>query len=120
MRRIYVEGVVPYYARLQAYIQSFDRLVVSDLSRMECRVLWLSTGNQVLLGHYETFFAPRADEIVSLTSEVVDCATEIRARYRYSVADSLHLAAAIIAQCDLFLKNDLRLTNFSEVPVATL
>ncbi|MCS6918134.1 MAG: PIN domain-containing protein [Fimbriimonadales bacterium] len=129
MRRVYldsapviylVEGVYPYYANLQSLLQPSDLLTVSDLSRLECRVQPIRTGNTILLGHYDAFFNTRVAEIVSLTSEVIDRATEIRARYRYSVADSIHLAAAIVAQCDLFLTNDLRLTNFRELPVATL
>lgn len=45
----------------------------------------------------------------------LDRATEIRARYRCGVADSVHLAAALASGCDLFPTNDLRLTGFPDM-----
>lgn len=129
MRRIYldsapiiyfVEQTPNYYARVRAFVQPTDWLVVSDLSRLECRVAPIRMNNTALLADFDLFFQRYVNQIVPISSDVIDKATEIRAHYRYGLADSVHLAAAIIAQCDLFLTNDLRLTNFGEVPVATL
>jgi len=39
---------------------------------------------------------------------------------RYSLPDSLHLAAAIEAGCDVFLTNDNQLAGFPEITVEVL
>lgn len=129
MRRIYldsapviylIERVMPFYTRLQALLRSADRLVVSDLTRLECRVLPMRNANTLLLMGYDTFFEEHVSEVLPLTKAVIDRATEIRAYYRFGVADSIHLAAALVANCDLFLTNDLRLTGFGEIQVVTV
>lgn len=129
MRRVYldsapviylVERVLPYYTRLQTLIQTSDLLVASDLTRLECRVLPMRNANTYLLADYDAFFGTRVSEVIALTTEIIDRATEIRAYYRYGVADSIHLAAALAAHCDLFLTNDLRLAGFGEIQVVTV
>jgi len=87
---------------------------------MECRVLPIRLGDQARLGDFDKFFADYVDEIVPISEEVIDKATEIRAIYRFSPMDSLHLAAAVVSGCEVFLTNDLRLANFSEVVVRKL
>lgn len=55
--------------------------------------------------------------MVPLSREVVDLATGIRARYGFKAPDSLHLAAAVWSQCEVFLTNDHRLDRFRELAV---
>lgn len=92
--------------------------MASDLTRLECRVLPMRAGNMQLLADYDAFFSTHVREVVPLTTPVIDRATEIRAHYRYGVADSIHLAAALASGCDLFLTKDLRLTGFPDMQVA--
>jgi predicted nucleic acid-binding protein len=87
---------------------------------MECRVLPVRLGDLQLLSDYEAFFSIQIHEIVPLDAQVMDKATDIRAFYRFGVADSIHLAAAVVSGCDAFLTNDLRLANFGELQVMTL
>jgi predicted nucleic acid-binding protein len=47
-------------------------------------------------------------------------ASQIRARYNLSLPDSLQIAAAIAAQCDAFLTNDLDLRRVTELRVITV
>lgn len=54
--------------------------VVSDLTRMECRVKPLREGNIDLLKDYDDFFRGAVAEIVALSQDVIDRATEIRAQ----------------------------------------
>jgi predicted nucleic acid-binding protein len=114
-----VERVEPYYAALQTAIHWDDLLVVSHLTRMECRILPMRTGDRQLLAEYDAFFASQIREIALLDARVMDKATEIRALYRFGIADSIHLAA-VVSGCEVFLTNDLRLTHFSEIVVRTL
>ncbi|MCI5218746.1 MAG: PIN domain-containing protein [Candidatus Electrothrix sp. LOE2] len=47
------------------------------------------------------------------SSEVFDKATELRAQYSLKTPDAIHLAAALVSGCDVFLTNDLRLNRVS-------
>lgn len=92
-------------------------LVASDLTRMECRVKPIREGNLFLINAFERFFDDNVEELLSLSREVVDRATEIRAHYGFKAPDSLHLAAALWADCDAFLTNDHRLDRFSGLSI---
>lgn len=56
---------------------------------MECRVLPIRLGDQARLGDFDKFFADYVDEIVPISEEVIDKATETRAIYRFSSQTSL-------------------------------
>ena len=103
--RLLVPGVVP---------------VVSDLTRMECRVKPLRDGNTDLLKDYVDYFEKAVAEVVALSREVIDRATEIRAQYGFKTPDAIHLAAAVWSGCDVFLTNDRRLDRFSGLAVETI
>jgi predicted nucleic acid-binding protein len=129
MRRIYldsapiiylVEQVAPYHEQIRALLQDTDILITSELTRLECRVKPIRDSNINILMDYDTFFQTALAEIVSLNSEVIDLATEIRANHNFSVADSIHLAAALHAQCDLFVTNDSQITRFTQITVVAL
>ena len=77
-------------------------------------------GNLVLLQDFDDYFANTIAEIVPLTRDVVDRATEIRAQYNFKTPDALHLAAAVISNCDVFLTNDQRLNRFTGITIETL
>jgi len=91
--------------------------VASELTRLECRVKPIQDGNTALLKDYDEYFANNVSEIVLLSRDVMDRATEIRAQYRFKTPDAIHLAAAVIANCDVFLTNDHQLDRFTELAV---
>lgn len=72
------------------------QLAVSCLSVMECRVKPLREGNTALLQRYADFFG--AVQILELDAEVVDAATELRARHGLRTPDALQAASALIWQ----------------------
>jgi uncharacterized protein len=125
-----VEGQVPFQQRAQGHIATLeaagDRFLISDLTRGECLVHPLGRGDAVLLLSYQRFFLSRNLLVRSLSPSIYDRAARIRGVYRYaggrsySLADSLHLAAAIESGCDRFLTNDARLGNFPEITVVIL
>lgn len=115
-----VEKTAPYETQVSALILPDDWVVVSQLTRMECRVLPIRMGDQARLRDFDDFFTEYVDEVVPISEEVIDKATEIRAIYRFSPMDSLHLAAAVVSGCEVFLTNDLHLTSFSAIVVKTL
>jgi predicted nucleic acid-binding protein len=97
-----------------------DRIVMSDLTRLECRVNAIDTGDQVILAQYDEFFSQAVQRVMPLTTAVVDRATIIRGQYHFKTPDALHLAAAIEAGCQVFLTNDTRLSGFPDLAVERL
>jgi len=77
-------------------------------------------GNTALLDDFDRFFNESASDVLALSREVIDRATEIRARYTFKTPDAIHLATAILSKCELFLTNDRRLDRFTELPVVAL
>ena len=86
----------------------------SDLTRLECQVMPIRTGDAALLFRYQTFFLLREVGKISLDPEVFDLAAELRARHHLKTPDSLHLAAALWGVCDEFWTNDHRLSSAAE------
>jgi predicted nucleic acid-binding protein len=130
---IYLDSVIVIYAvdklplfepRAQARIAALraagDRIAVSDLIWLECRVKPIRTGDAVRRAEFEDFL--RAPDVVrlALPISVFERATFIRAKYNYKLADALHLATAVEGMCDRFLTNDLRLSGFPDIPVEVL
>jgi uncharacterized protein len=114
---IYLVEEVPNYAELvDRRVSVADVIqVASDLTRMECRVKPLREGNTALLQDYDDYFAEVVEETVVLSRAVIDRATDIRARYGFRTPDAIHLAAAVVSGCDVFLTNDYRLNRFPDV-----
>ncbi len=106
--------------RIAALRANQDRMVVSDLTRLECRVGPLAANDTGTLNQFDAFFATADVQVLSLTAAVFDRATTIRAQYRFKLADSLHLACAVEVGCDRFLTNDVRLSAFPDITVEVL
>ena len=116
---IYLVEAVPNYAEMvDRRVSAADVIqVASDLTRMECRMKPLREGNTALLQDYDDYFAEVVAEVVVLSRAVLDRATDIRARYGFKTPDAIHLAAAIVSGCDVFLTNDHRLDCFPDIPM---
>jgi predicted nucleic acid-binding protein len=114
----YVEHVAPYAAALVARFTTPGLVcVASDLTRMECLVLPLRSGDTALIQDYESFFSSKVVEIVPFLRTVFDRAAAIRAQHGFKTPDALHLAAAVESACDVFLTNDAHLTAFPDITV---
>ncbi len=119
---IYTVENVPYDAEIvDAKLSAADiTLVTSDLTRLECRVKPLRDRNTALLQDYEDYFSGAIQEIVPLSRVVIDRATDIHAQYGFRTPDAIHLAAALVAGCDVFLTNDHRLNRFTALAVEVI
>ena len=107
-------------ARLAELLANGHRLAVSDLTRLECQVGPLISGNSGLSSRFTTFFRSPDVRVLPLTAAVCDRAAVLRAKYRFKTPDAIHLAAAIEHGCDRFLTNDLKLQQCSELVVELL
>lgn len=113
-----MEQVVPYAEMVDSRLSGSDVVIVtSDLTRLECRVKPLRDNDAALLKDFDDYFEGAVETMVSLSREVVDLATGIRAQYGFKAPDSIHLAAAVWSHCDVFLTNDHRLDRFREVTI---
>jgi len=99
--------------RLAAARTAGDSFMVSDLTRMECLVGPLKSGNATVEGHFQAFFALPEVQVVGLTAAVCDRAARIRAAYNFKPMDSLQLAAAVEHGANIFLTADIRLSAFT-------
>jgi predicted nucleic acid-binding protein len=110
-----LEGDFSRRERIAEYLLRSDdasnRIAFSDLTRMECLIHPVREGNTQLRSAYEAFFSGPCSDYIPLTSEVFDKATELRAEYSLKTPDAIHLAAALVSGCDVFLTNDLRLNR---------
>jgi uncharacterized protein len=115
-----VEHVPQFGDRVAQRLSSTDELIVSDLSRLECRVKPMRDGDGFLLEEFDRFFNESVSEVIALSREVIDRATEIRSRYGFKTPDAIHLAAATVSNCELFLTNDSRLDRFAGLRIDAL
>lgn len=116
-----VEDVAPYKTVLDSLLSNPSaRVVVSDLTRMECRVRPIRINDMELLADFDQFFDGGGAEVTPLTRVVIDLATDLRARYGFKTPDSIHLAAAIESGCSIFVTNDHRLDRCTEIAVQVL
>lgn len=119
-----IEGPSPWRTRAENRLSELraagDRIAVSDLTCLECRVKPLRLGDNSLLAEYQLFLAALDVTRITLPTPVFERATEIRARYNFRLGDSLHLAAAIEGTCQSFLTNDLRLARFPAISIEVL
>ncbi|MCB0195235.1 MAG: type II toxin-antitoxin system VapC family toxin [Anaerolineae bacterium] len=116
-----VENAAPYGSLVMTRLaQPGITQLCSELTRLECRVKPIQDGEVALLTAFDSYFAEIITTIVPLSRQVLDLATELRAFYNFKTPDALHLAAAIVAKCDLFLTNDRQLTRCTEITVETI
>src|SRR4051794_12725093 len=109
-------------ARLAAARTAGDTIAVCDLARSECLVGPLKNADAALLANYQRFFAGPAVQMLPLTVAVCERAAEVRvaSAMRFELPDALHLAAAIVHGCGVFLTNDARLARCTEITVEVL
>lgn len=102
--------------------QTVVTVFTSELVRLECRVKPLRNGDVALLQNFDDFLEDRGLKRITLDRPVLERATELRARYAFlKTPDAIHLAAALVANCDVFLTNDRRLDRCGgEITVETL
>ena len=97
-----------------------DRMAISDLTRLECRVGVLKRRDLAALKVFEDFFARLDVQLVPLTSAVFDRAAQLRVDLKIKTPDAIHLAAAIKAGCDCFLSNDKVFRKCKDIAVEIL
>ncbi|MBR1635223.1 MAG: PIN domain-containing protein [Lachnospiraceae bacterium] len=74
-----------------------------------------------LIDAFNHFITTMCINVMSIDRPIAEKAARIRAEYlSFKGMDSLQLATAVIAGCDLFLTNDKQLRQFSEISCVTV
>jgi len=118
-----VEGSATWRAaveeRLRAYPDS-TLFVTSQLTRLECRVRPIRTGDSTLLGQYDAILAADRIRVANVDAATIDSATNIRAQFGFKTPDAIHLATTIVAGAEIFLTGDFRLQRCTDVTVEVI
>jgi predicted nucleic acid-binding protein len=86
------------------------RLVTSELSIAECLHGAYKNDNSKLADLFKEFmFDGDQIELVPINAEVLNQAALLGARLRLKMADSIHVATAVLSNCDAILTNDNKL-----------
>jgi uncharacterized protein len=116
-----VEGVAGWRDGVTLWTAQVDAgaglLITSKHSRLECRVLPLRQSNQALLSTFDAFFSRDNLVLLDISGDVLEQATDLRARYRFRTPDAIHLATAVLVGADAFLTGDDDLKRCTEVRV---
>jgi uncharacterized protein len=120
----WLDQVGPFHLRAERHVQALltagNRLAVSDLTRLECRVGPLKRRDTAAVTAFDGFFLRPEVVLVPLTAAAFDRAARLRADLNFKTPDALHLAAAIESRCDRFLTHDLRLSRCKDIPIDIL
>lgn len=100
-------------------LQNKAQLVVSRLSFLECRVLPLKTKDDDLILRYNHFFTLPDLEVIELTEDVINLATDLRANYTNSLRtpDAIQVACALKASANTFFTGDKKLGSIQEIDI---
>lgn len=93
---------------------------MSQLTRLECRTKPMADGNSMVLGEFDAFFDGNELLIGDVTTDVIDLATRLRAKYRLRTPDVLHVASAVSLNANTFLTGDRQLSRVTEIPVEVI
>lgn len=119
-----IEGVPAFRQAALEWIERAETddgvVITSRLSRLECRVKPLRDDNTQLLELFEGFFARGSLELVEITAEVIEAATQLRSTHNFRAPDAIHLASALLARADVFLTADRNLARCPDLNVEVL
>ncbi len=121
----YTENRAGYVDKMRAIFQhAIDEqitVVTSTITLTECLTKPLRDNDTGLITAYNSMLrSTRRVRLVSVDETVAGRAADLRARYNLRTPDALHIATALVARCDAFLTNDLRLKRVVEVRVLAL
>lgn len=105
---------------LSALARDNNKFVSSVITCTEYLVIPYRTNNQPLIEAFWELAADCGMVLYPITKEIALKAADIRAEYGFKTMDSLQLAVACTAGCQLFLTNDKQLRRFAEISCVTV
>ena len=101
-------------------LEPISKLVTSQLARLECRTKPMRDGNRSLLERYDMLFGADRVAVLDVSAQVIDRATELRARYALKTPDAIHLATALESSAAEFWTADAALSRCTDIAVTVL
>lgn len=89
----------------------------SEFVVLETLIKPLKEGDAVLEGLYRSLFDAAEVTLVPVTRQLWEDAAGLRTTTGLNTPDALHAAAAILAQCTLFITNDYDFCRLEGLPV---
>lgn len=96
-----VEGNLAFASRVRAAIDGLRArhpdasVAVSEISRLQCRVRPLREGDMTGVGMFDRFFASAGVEMCPIGQDIIDLATQVRARTGLRTPDALQAATCL-------------------------
>lgn len=116
----WVEMAEPYYGEFVNSLRAVRKkhkntsFVASHLSLLECRIKPLREHDEKLLARYQQFFCAGDLELVPMSPDVIEKATELRAFHQIRTPDAIQAASALSLRDDfIFVTND---NQFKKLP----
>lgn len=108
-----IEGAEPFAGRVRDQLRTIThagkstQLAMSALSRLECRLGPMKSGDTRMLAEYDAFFSRPGLTLVALSNNVIDLATAIRSRHGIKTPDALQAASCLqLGPHHLFITGD--------------
>ena len=106
---------------LEEILSDGKEMISSVLTCMEYMVYPYRVGNQEKIEVFHEFVDDNDIKLIPISAEIAHKAAQIRAGYKdFKAMDSLQLAAADLAGCDVFLTNDNQLKQYKEIKCITV
>jgi len=118
-----VEGSATWRAAVEERLRTFSDstlFITSQLTRLECRVRPIRTGDSILLRQYDAILAADRIQVVDIDAAIIESATNLRAQFGFKTPDAIHLATGIITGVESFLTGDSRLKRCTDVAVEVI
>jgi len=110
----------PLKVRLAPFTGIRGSMITSRISRLECRSKPLGRGATAILQEFDIFFSGFEAQLLDVSNDVLEKATELRAAYNFKTPDAIHLATAILSGCPSFLTGDKSLARCGDIAVEVL
>ena len=101
-------------------LEPISKLITSQLARLECRTKPMRDANRSLLERYDMLFGADRVVVLDVSEQVIDRATELRARYGLKTPDAIHLATALESSAAEFWTADAALSRCTDIAVIVL
>ena len=118
-----LEKADPYYGVIQNFFRDFPDAdyCSSVISRCEYLVFPYRNHDMDSVNRFEQFLDAFDISVNAIGNDIADQAARIRAQFpAFKMMDSLQLASAELAHCDLFLTNDKQLKQYRRLNVLTV
>ena len=122
----FIEAHPAYGEKVRQFVLAAEygkiKAVSSLITLHEVLVQPYRNGNDTLAEQFSTFLRnSRNITLLPISDEIAEFAARLRGRYLFlKLADAMQIATALHAGADLFLTNDKKLKQLTEIPVAVL